>query len=577
MIDVFRIVCGGKVICFVEHILFWCCCLAGFIVVAGDFINWLWSFRDFGVKTLSAYAESSKPSEKLLSRKVENRILWGFSNEKDYTELSKWVSNYGVLNVALVANSVYKKGNKLSKRGIIGFGKIVEDMLIGKYSWNYWPILPKPSRKWDWKFYIEVEYAIPKLLHNIEYLRSLEKEEFSGEKLGPGLADFIRKCSTDILTLIPSNVTQGSKFAIEEHEYRTLRKLALKLWKIAEIKQLELSNLKLDNVLEVVRKYGLYYSKDVLVAAIAALRSGKHLLLMGAPATGKSMLAKVLADALGFELYTCTASSAWSRYDFIGGLVLGEGGRLEWRSGHLLKALSRHLELKGKSGVIFLIEELNRAEADKVLAEFFTMFPSSNTEEWRFPEGLIKEIKSFREKGTVDEDTEKLLKYIEENNYKIPSNFRVIATVNTFDRAFLFTLGYALQRRFAVLEILPPENREKELEAVIAQLKRKGINVEGKARRIAEESVDLIRALREATKRPLGLGITVDTAVLAYEMIASNGVKNVIEAVQKAAIHTVLPQLELLGEEVEEIVNKLKEKYGKIAEEIRRIGLLRGV
>lgn len=236
-----------------------------------------------------------------------------------------------------------------------------------------------------------------------------------------------------------------------------------------------------------------------------------------------------------------------------------------------------HLELKGEGGVLFLIEELNRAEADKVLAEFFTMFPSSNPEEWRFPEGLVKEIKSFKEKGAIDEDAEKLLKYIEENNYRIPGDFRVIATVNTFDRAFLFTLGYALQRRFVVLEILPPEDEGDELEAVISQLRRKEINVEGEAKGVAKISVNLIRALRKATGRPLGIGITVDTAILAYEMITSGDVKDIKEAVQRAAIHTVLPQLELLGEEVEKIANKLRDDYGRIAEEIRRIGQLRGV
>ena len=347
-----------------------------------------------------------------------------------------------------------------------------------------------------------------------------------------------------------------------------------------ETKAAGLEKLNLNIIEDLTKKSGLYYSRDVLVAAVAALRSGKHLLLMGAPATGKSMLARVLADALGFELYACTASSAWSRYDFIGGPVLGEGGRLEWRSGHLLRALARHLELRERKGrgVLFLVEELNRAEADKVLAEFFTMFPSSNLEEWMFPEGLVREIRSFKERGVVDEDAEKLLKYLGESGYRIPGDFRVVATVNTFDRAFLFTLGYALQRRFVVLELLPPESREEELGAVVAQLKRKGIDVEkGETKKIVEEAVDLIRALREATGRPLGLGITVDTAILAYEMVASKGVDDVGEAVQKAAVHTVLPQLELIGEEAEKIAEKLKEKYGKVAEEIRRIGVLRGI
>ena len=550
--------------------------MAGFIVVAGDAVNWFWSFRDFGVKGLSrAYVDGSEPPEMLLSGKVEGRVLWGFHSERDFRDLSSLVSEYGVLYVVLVANSV----PGVSKRGVIGFGRVTEGMLVGRVPWDYWPVPPRSGRRWDWKFYIEVEYAVPRLVRGLDVLRSFGKEEFGRGVLGSGLVRFIRECAPYVLTLIPSNVTQGSKFVIGEDEYRMLKELALKRWGIAEVERLGLRELDLNSVLKAAEKYGLHYSKDVLVAAVAALRSGKHLLLMGAPATGKSMLAKVLAEALGFELYACTASSAWTRYDFIGGPVLGEGGRLEWRSGHLLRALARHLELKKEGGgVLFLVEELNRAEADKVLAEFFTMFPSSNPEEWRFPEGLVREIRSFKEREAVDEDAAKLLEHFEKKkDNRIPEDFRIVATVNTFDRAFLFTLGYALQRRFVVLEILPPESREKELEAVVAQLKRKGVDVEEKETKIiAEESVDLIRTLREATGRSLGLGITVDTAILAYEMVKSKGVGDVKEAVQKAAVHTVLPQLELIGEEVEEIAKKLEEKYGKVAEEIRRIGVLRG-
>jgi len=547
--------------------------LAGFIVVAGDAVNWFWSFRDFGVKGLSrAYVDDADPPRELLAKKVKDWILWGFHSKGDYDRLADLVRKHGVLNVVLIANSV--KG--VSKRGVIGFGKITKDMLIGRVSWDYWPVPPRSGRRWDWKFYIEVEYAVPKIVRGLDVLRSLGKGEFGRGFLGSGLARFIRECASYILTLIPSNVTQGSKFVIREDEYRMLKELALKRWRVAEVRRLGLKGLELNSVLEAMEKYGLFYSRDVLVAAVAALRSGKHLLLMGAPATGKSMLARVLADALGYELYACTASSAWTRYDFIGGPVLGENGRLEWRSGHLLRALARHLELKEREGrgVLFLVEELNRAEADKVLAEFFTMFPSSNPEEWRFPEGLIREIKSYeRRGGAIDEDAAKLLEYFEKSN-RIPEDFRVVATVNTFDRAYLFTLGYALQRRFVVLEILPPENMDKEVEAVVEQLKRKGI-VDDKAREVAEETVALISTLRKTTGRPLGIGISVDSANLAYEMLKSESTRDIKEAVQKAVLYIALPQLELVGEEIEEIAEKLKNEYGIVAEGIRKVGVSR--
>ncbi len=46
---------------------------------------------------------------------------------------------------------------------------------------------------------------------------------------------------------------------------------------------------------------------------------------------------------------------------------------------------------------------------------------------------------------------------------------------------------------------------------------------------------------------------------------------------QKAAIYTALPQLELVGEEVSEIVEKLREKYRIVAKEIERIGAIRRI
>ena len=554
-----------------------------FIAVAGDAINWFWSFRDYSIPSLSkSYYGDVEPPKSLLNKKLENRILWGFHSERDFNDLRDTIRREGEIKVVLVANAV----SGVSKRGVIGFGRISEDMLVGFVYWDYWPIPPRAGKKWDWKFFIEIECAIPALLDNVDELRSLSKGEFRSRIPDPRsrLARFIGRCAPFIITLIPSNITQGSKFDIRDEEYYTLKELALSKWRPYESTIKSLSFLNVTSILKIIERYGLYYSDDVLAVCVAALKSGKHLLLMGAPGTGKSMLARVLAEALGFELETCTASSTWTRYDFIGGPVLGENGRLEWRCGHLLRALAKHYELKEKEkrGVILLVEELNRAEADKVLAEFFTMFPSSNPEDWIFPESLYEEMEAYKSgrKGAIDKYGEALLKYLDKYKRKIPEDFRVIATVNTFDRAFLFTLGYALQRRFVVVEILPPEDVEAEKRAVIKQLILRGLKRDDTVERVCDEAVKLVGVLRRVSGRLLGTGIAVDSAYLAYQMVKSGLTGNVREAVERAAIHVALPQLELLGETVDKIASELERKelnYTILAKAVRNLGSRRPI
>jgi hypothetical protein len=57
----------------------------------------------------------------------------------------------------------------------------------------------------------------------------------------------------------------------------------------------------------------------------------------------------------------------------------------------------------------------------------------------------------------------------------IPHDFRIIGTLNTFDRHFLNQISEALKRRFAFIEVLPPTRRERDAEQAIvvrAALKR---------------------------------------------------------------------------------------------------------
>jgi ABC-type multidrug transport system fused ATPase/permease subunit len=90
-----------------------------------------------------------------------------------------------------------------------------------------------------------------------------------------------------------------------------------------------------------LRVGNLYFeNKEQIIRQItAALKNGKHIILIGPPGTGKSKLAKKICDSYcGRGGYTMTtATSDWSTFDTIGGYVQDENGKLKFSPGVFLK------------------------------------------------------------------------------------------------------------------------------------------------------------------------------------------------------------------------------------------------
>jgi len=522
-------------------------------------------------------------------------------------DYEKWPKQGGNPYVALWKD---QGGHEPRENCWIGFGRCdLDNGETPRDGLQFQIYMSYPSRKYDFFIGIWLEKlkknknAANKIRNNKEkYLKSLQEisncrlKLENGQKIDKNIKEITRSDLDKICTALESNetrVTIGEWMDKERvieldknivtHTIDVVEKLTpvyasligeeIKQWPTEPKKSKE----RLSNIIKRDLKFdkfeptkNLHFpNQEIIKSQIeSALKAGKNIIFIGPPGTGKTKIAKNVAEQMkeknkiidGFTFTTATAD--WTTFDTIGGYhpEKEEATSLEFKPGIFLRCFKEDKHLINKW---LIIDEINRADIDKAFGQLFSVLSEDNVELQFTKESEASErkvsIKYLSERDLDDNE-------LDNSTYVVTPNWRLLATMNTYDKSSLYEMSYAFMRRFAFIDVsVPSIEIDKDLIDKYIDCWN-GLDPDNIGEKLKEKIAEIWSSLNESG-RAIGPAIVED--MLRF-LVQDNSLDLV-----DALILFVLPQLEgLVENEQKHIIEELwgnedvdKNKLKEITEE----------